>query len=91
MRHLLAGRNPKEIAVAMGLAEGTVQTYVKVLHGAFGVHSTPELLVACYRRGIGDPRWWSVLDQPNPPPIAGERLPKYRMKRSMPRRDHRTA
>jgi DNA-binding CsgD family transcriptional regulator/tetratricopeptide (TPR) repeat protein len=73
LREILTGKNPKEIAAELSLSEDTVKHYVKTLFGAFGVHSTPQLIVACYRRGIGDPTWWSRLDAPNPPPIAGER------------------
>ncbi len=63
MRHVLTGKNPKEIAALMGLSEMTVKGYLKTLFRAFDVHSTPELLVACYRRGIGDPTWWNALDE----------------------------
>lgn len=73
LRELLAGKNPKEIAAELSLSADTVKHYVKTLFAAFGVHSTPQLIVACYRRGIGDPSWWSRLDGPNPLPIAGER------------------
>ncbi len=73
LRQTLSGKNPKEIAAELSLSEDTVKHYVKTLFGAFGVHSTPQLIVACYRRGIGDPSWWSRLDSPNPPPIPGER------------------
>jgi DNA-binding CsgD family transcriptional regulator/tetratricopeptide (TPR) repeat protein len=73
MRHVLAGRNAKEIATAMSLSEDTVKGYLKTLFRAFSVHSMPELLVACYERGIGSPSWWSTLDNPNPPLIPGER------------------
>ena len=73
LREILTGKNPKEIAAELSLSEDTVKHYVKTLFGAFGVHSTPQLIVACYRRGIGDPSWWSVLDVPNPLPIPGER------------------
>ncbi len=73
MRHVLTGRNAKEIATIMSLSEDTVKGYLKTIFRAFGVHSMPELLVACYERGIGSPSWWSVLDDPQPPPIPGER------------------
>jgi DNA-binding CsgD family transcriptional regulator/tetratricopeptide (TPR) repeat protein len=73
LREILTGKNPKEIAVELSLSEDTVKHYVKTLFQAFGVHSTPQLIVACYQRGIGDPSWWSRLDTPNPLPIAGER------------------
>jgi DNA-binding CsgD family transcriptional regulator/tetratricopeptide (TPR) repeat protein len=61
LRHLLDGKNSAEISSILGLAEGTVRNYIKVLHAAFGVHSTPQLLVACYERGIGTPAWWDSL------------------------------
>jgi DNA-binding CsgD family transcriptional regulator len=73
MRNLLAGRSAKEIASVMGLSEDTVKGYIKTLFRAFSVNSTPQLLVACYERGIGSPSWWNTLDEPNPRPIAGER------------------
>jgi DNA-binding CsgD family transcriptional regulator len=73
MRHLLTGKNPKEIASTMNLSEDTVKGYVKALLRAFSVNSTPQLLVACYERGIGSPEWWDALSEPNPPPIAKER------------------
>jgi DNA-binding CsgD family transcriptional regulator len=63
IRHVLTGKNPKEIANLMGLSEMTVKGYLKTLFRAFDVHSTPELLVVCYRRGIGDPAWWNALDE----------------------------
>jgi DNA-binding CsgD family transcriptional regulator/tetratricopeptide (TPR) repeat protein len=62
LRHVLTGKNPKEVAAVMGLSEATVKGYLKTLFRAFDVHSTPELLVACYERGIGDPAWWNALD-----------------------------
>jgi DNA-binding CsgD family transcriptional regulator/tetratricopeptide (TPR) repeat protein len=64
LRNVLTGRNAKEIAALMSLSEDTVKGYLKTLFRAFGVHSMPELLVACYERGIGSPLWWSVLDSP---------------------------
>jgi hypothetical protein len=47
----------KEIAAARGLASGTVKNYLVAIHRAFGVSSTPQLFVACHRRGIGAPSW----------------------------------
>jgi DNA-binding CsgD family transcriptional regulator len=73
LREILTGKNPKEIAAELSLSEDTIKHYVKTLFAAFGVHSTPQLIVACYRRGIGDPSWWSRLDGPNQLPIPGER------------------
>jgi len=73
MRYLLTGRNAKEIASAMSLSEDTVKGYIKALFRAFSVNSMPQLLVACYERGIGSPSWWNTLREANPPPIAGER------------------
>ncbi len=61
LRHLLDGKNSAEISSILVLAEGTVRNYIKVLHAAFDVHSTPQLLVACYERGIGTPSWWDSL------------------------------
>ncbi len=87
MRHVLAGKNAKEIAGIMSLSGDTVKGYLKTLFRAFGVHSMPELLVACYERGIGSPSWWSALDDPNPPRIPGERSathPKRPAKRKGP-------
>jgi DNA-binding CsgD family transcriptional regulator len=63
LRHVLVGSNPKEIAAAMGLSEDTVKGYMKTLFRAFSVNSTPQLLVACYERGIGSPSWWNALDE----------------------------
>jgi len=50
---LLSGMKPKEIARFKGLAEGTVRNHIGTLEAAFGVRSMPELLVTCYRRGLG--------------------------------------
>lgn len=61
--YVLTGRNPKEIAARMRLSEDTVKGYMKTLFRAFAVNSTPQLLVACYDRGIGSPSWWNVLDE----------------------------
>jgi DNA-binding CsgD family transcriptional regulator len=74
MRHLLAGKNPKEISSIMALSEDTVKGYIKMIFRAFAVNSTPQLLVACYERGIGSPTWWNVLNESNPPSIVGERI-----------------
>jgi DNA-binding CsgD family transcriptional regulator len=57
LRHLLDGKSHKEIGAAMHLAPGTVKNYVVAIHREFGVASTPQLFVACYRRGIGPPSW----------------------------------
>jgi DNA-binding CsgD family transcriptional regulator len=84
LRNVLTGRNAKEIAALMSLSEDTVKGYLKTLFRAFGVHSMPELLVACYERGIGSPSWWSVLDTPDAPEIPGERS-TTRAKRMTPR------
>ncbi len=73
LREILTGKNPKEIAADLSISEDTVKHYVKTLFAAFGVHSTPQLIIACYRRGIGDPSWWSRLETDNPLPIPGER------------------
>jgi DNA-binding CsgD family transcriptional regulator len=72
LKHLLTGKNPKEIAAAMKLSEDTVKGYTKTLFRAFSVNSTPQLLVACYERGIGSPSWWSVLDESGP--AAAQRI-----------------
>jgi DNA-binding CsgD family transcriptional regulator len=63
IRQVLSGKNPKQIAAAMGLSEVTVKGYLKTLFRAFGVHSTPELLVTCFQRGIGDPERWRLLGE----------------------------
>jgi DNA-binding CsgD family transcriptional regulator/tetratricopeptide (TPR) repeat protein len=57
LRHLMDAKTQKEIAAATGLAVGTVGQYVKALLKAFGVRSTLEVVVACYKRGIGSPSW----------------------------------
>ncbi|HWT06293.1 MAG TPA: sigma factor-like helix-turn-helix DNA-binding protein, partial [Xanthomonadales bacterium] len=57
LRRLLDGMSHKEIAAVMGRSPGTVKNYVVAIHRAFGVTSTPQLFVACYRRGIGAPSW----------------------------------
>lgn len=61
LRHLLTGKNPKEIALVMDLSEDTVKGYTKTLFRAFAVNSTPQLLVACYERGLGAPSWADAL------------------------------
>jgi len=63
LRHVLTGKNPKEIAAVMALSEDTVKGYTKTLFRAFSVNSTPQLLVTCYQRGIGSPSWWDALDE----------------------------
>lgn len=60
LRHVLSGQNPKSIAVTMRLSEDTVKGYMKTLFRAFAVNSTPQLLIACYERGIGSPSWWDA-------------------------------
>jgi DNA-binding CsgD family transcriptional regulator len=80
LRHVLTGKNPKEIAATMALSEDTVKGYMKTLFRAFSVNSTPQLLVACYERGIGSPSWWDALDEPET--IA----PRTRRHRKIPRR-----
>ena len=57
LRHLMDAKTQKEIAAATGLAVGTVGQYVKALLKAFGVRSTLEVVVACYKRGVGPPSW----------------------------------
>ncbi len=57
LRHLLEGYSAKEIAAVMGLSPGTVKNYVNGILREFGVRSTPQLLVTCYRRGLGTPSW----------------------------------
>lgn len=61
LRRLLDGLSHKEIAVIMGLSPGTVKNYVVAIHREFGVTSTPQLFVACHRRGIGAPSWGNQL------------------------------
>jgi DNA-binding CsgD family transcriptional regulator len=63
LRHVLTGKNPKEIAAAMALSESTVKGYMKTLFRTFAVNSTSRLLVACYERGIGSPSWWDALEE----------------------------
>jgi len=60
LRRLLDGMSHKEIASVMGLSPGTVKNYVVAIHRAFGVTSTPQLFVACHRRGIGAPSWGEI-------------------------------
>ncbi len=55
LRHLLAGRVPKEIAAATGRAYKTVRNHVEAIEEVFGVHSVPELIVTCYQRGLEPP------------------------------------
>ncbi|MEA2666178.1 MAG: Bacterial regulatory protein luxR family [Candidatus Eremiobacteraeota bacterium] len=55
LRHLLAGNVPKEIAAATGRAYKTVRNHVEAIEQLFGVHSVPELIVACYQRGLAPP------------------------------------
>lgn len=55
LRHLLAGSVPKEIAASTGRAYKTVRNHVEAIEQLFGVHSVPELIVACYRRGLAPP------------------------------------
>jgi ATP/maltotriose-dependent transcriptional regulator MalT len=62
LRHVLSGQNPKTIATTMRLSEDTVKGYMKTLFRAFSVNSTPQLLIACYERGIGSPSWWDTWD-----------------------------
>lgn len=75
LRQLLEARSTKEIASALGISTHTVRDYVEALLRAFNVHSKDQLLVECYRRGIGDPSWWSLLDEPDRRPIVSERSP----------------
>lgn len=82
LRHLLTGKNSAEIASALGLAEGTVRNYIKTLHAAFEVHSTPQLLVACYERGIGAPSWWDALAEHDG--AIGRRRERKRMADPLP-------
>jgi DNA-binding CsgD family transcriptional regulator/tetratricopeptide (TPR) repeat protein len=68
LRRLLDGMSHKEIAALMGLSPGTVKNYVVSIHRKFGVASTPQLFVACHRRGIGAPSWTEghSPDRPRP-------------------------
>jgi DNA-binding CsgD family transcriptional regulator/tetratricopeptide (TPR) repeat protein len=77
LRRLLDGRSHKEIAAAMGLSPGTVKNYVVAIHRAFGVSSTPQLFVACHRRGIGTPSW----DETDPPACAASKVRTSRRRR----------
>lgn len=63
LRHVLAAKSQKEIAAAMNLSAGTVHNYVTRLLKVFRVHSTAELIVGCYERGIGSPAWWDDLER----------------------------
>jgi DNA-binding CsgD family transcriptional regulator/tetratricopeptide (TPR) repeat protein len=62
LRFLLDGWLPKEIATVKQLAEGTIRNHIGDLESAFGVHSIQELIVACYRRGLGTARWSDDFD-----------------------------
>ncbi len=66
LRHVLAAKSQKEIAVAMHLSAGTVHNYVTRLLKIFRVHSTAELIVGCYQRGIGSPTWWDDFERRKP-------------------------
>jgi DNA-binding NarL/FixJ family response regulator len=55
LRHVLSGKNAKEIAMMMGLSEDTIKGYLKTLFRAFSVNSAPQLIVTCYERGLGLP------------------------------------
>ena len=70
LRHLLGGKVQKEIATSTGRAYGTIRNHVAALLDAFGAHSIPELIIACYERGLGAPTWRS--DEDVPPPTAAE-------------------
>ena len=60
---VLAAKSQKEIASAMNLSAGTVHNYVTRLLENLRVHSTAELIVGCYERGIGSPSWWDDLER----------------------------
>jgi DNA-binding CsgD family transcriptional regulator len=62
LRHLLEGYVPKDIARLKCLAEGTVRNHICEIEAAFDVHSIQELLVACYRRGLGVAAWSDEFD-----------------------------
>jgi DNA-binding CsgD family transcriptional regulator len=62
LRHLLEGCSPKDIARLKCLAEGTVRNHICEIEAAFDVHSIQELLVACYRRGLGGASWSDDFD-----------------------------
>ncbi len=62
LRYLLDGYVPKDIAAIRGLAEGTVRNHVALIEAAFNVHSIQEVIVACYKRGLGTASWQDSLD-----------------------------
>jgi DNA-binding CsgD family transcriptional regulator len=62
LRYLLEGCSPKDIARLKHLAEGTVRNHICEIEAAFEVHSIQELLVACYRRGLGVASWSDDFD-----------------------------
>ncbi len=68
IRHVLEAKTQKEIATAMGLSSGTVHNHITSLLKAFDVHSTAELIVQCYNRGIGSPAWWIDYSEGARPP-----------------------
>jgi len=51
LRSLVHGESPGEIAKAMGLSSGTIQTYRKRLCGKLGVASTAELVRVAVEKG----------------------------------------
>ena len=55
---LLEGDGDKQIAARLGLTRNTVNQYVKVIYGHFGVVSRPELLARWIRRGWGNKSAW---------------------------------
>jgi DNA-binding CsgD family transcriptional regulator/tetratricopeptide (TPR) repeat protein len=53
LRRLIAGKNTAAIAAETNRARATVKRHLLKIHGAFGTHSTAELLAECQRRGLG--------------------------------------
>jgi DNA-binding CsgD family transcriptional regulator/tetratricopeptide (TPR) repeat protein len=68
LRRMLEGKSVVAIAVETNRARGTVRKHIENIHVAFGTHSYSELIVECFRRGIGAPGL--------APPVEHEPLPR---------------
>jgi DNA-binding CsgD family transcriptional regulator len=67
LRRMLEGKSVGAIAIETTRARATVRKHIENIHAAFGTHSYSELIVECFRRGIGSPEL--------APPMAHEALP----------------
>ncbi len=68
LRRMLEGKSVGAIAVETIRARATVRKHIENIHAAFGTHSYSELIVECFRRGIGSPEL--------APPIVHEAMPR---------------